>query len=304
MAEPPPAEEEAPAAGAGAPARQAAAAADEELECTICFEELSSVGGAIPLPCDCKVTYCSACWDRALAASMSVTGRGSCPSCRSAMRVSFDPDTGRLSFSRAVPDESQDNWRKRLYEEAKPLQIRLLREYGGQDAVPAGVAEAMEGCGGGASGSGARAASEGAGAGEDPKEAPTFAPAPAEDGMQPPRCVCGSRLARTSVRDRVFAFISEETPISPPPSAVEQLMRAPPIICDICRRQLDPCGSVWTCENGRRTVLHAVAYDVCEYCFALHAHGVEIPADSGRGGAFSDSYSGSSNASEEDDGWG
>ncbi|CAK0857856.1 unnamed protein product, partial [Prorocentrum cordatum] len=76
-------------------------------------------------------------------------------------------------------------------------------------------------------------------------------------------------------------------------------MRAPPIICDICRRQLDPCGSVWTCENGRRTVLHAVAYDVCQYCFALHAHGVEIPADNGRGGAHSDSYSGSSNASEE-----
>ncbi|CAK0857852.1 unnamed protein product [Prorocentrum cordatum] len=110
MAEPPPAEEALAAGAPALPALPAAAAADEDLECTICFEELSNVGGAIPLPCDCKVTYCSSCWDfdRALAASMSVTGRGSCPSCRSAMRVSFDADSGKLSFSRAVPDESQD----------------------------------------------------------------------------------------------------------------------------------------------------------------------------------------------------
>ena len=67
---------------------------------------------------------------------------------------------------------------------------------------------------------------------------------------------------------------------------LEQLLRSPPIMCDICnsqaRHELGVCADlldiftsfmlvqvaaaadVWTCENGRRTVLHAVAYDVCQ----------------------------------------
>ena len=28
--------------------------------------------------------------------------------------------------------------------------------------------------------------------------------------------------------------------------------------------QVAASADVWTCENGRRTVLHAVAYDVCQ----------------------------------------
>ena len=53
-------------------------------------------------------------------------------------------------------------------------------------------------------------------------------------------------------------------------------MMDPPIFCDLCHKMVNTRSQVWTCENGRRTVLHAVAYDVCESCFMLHAHGVEV----------------------------
>lgn len=35
-------------------------------------------------------------------------------------------------------------------------------------------------------------------------------------------------------------------------------------ICLSQHRQVSPNSEVWTCENGRRTVLHSVAYDVCQ----------------------------------------
>merc|ERR1712241_1151902 len=87
-------------------------------ECVICFEELEPTGGAVPLPCECRVGYCHLCWDRALAASMSACGRALCPSCRSPMYVDFDASSGRLCFSRAQ-DPPGDDWRKRLYAQAK-----------------------------------------------------------------------------------------------------------------------------------------------------------------------------------------
>lgn len=53
-------------------------------------------------------------------------------------------------------------------------------------------------------------------------------------------------------------------------------MLRPPIVCDICGQQVQRQASLWTCENGRKTVLHSVSYDVCEGCFALHAHGIDL----------------------------
>jgi len=50
------------------------------------------------------------------------------------------------------------------------------------------------------------------------------------------------------------------------------LIDNPPIVCDVCAQPVRT-QNVWTCENGRRTVLHAAAYDVCESCFAEHAFG-------------------------------
>jgi len=55
---------------------------------------------------------------------------------------------------------------------------------------------------------------------------------------------------------------------------MSHLLAQPPIMCDICNKQVSPNSEVWTCENGRRTVLHSVAYDVCQLCFERHARGM------------------------------
>lgn len=250
---------------------------DEDTECIICFEALESRGGPVQLPCSCRVVYCHLCWDRALAASMSATGQALCPSCRCPMYVDFDPQKGHLCFSRAPVspggEVAADNWRKRLYKQARPRQIELLQQYGAQGTGgTATSASDVAGPAGGGGGTGDPSIGhEGAVPGDSGQ---VEAPAAVQEA---PRCVCGCRLRCVSVRDRVLAFVSEETPYPPPRSVVERLMLRPPVNCDICERSVDQGSRVWTCENGRRTVLHAVAYDVCEACFAYHAHGVELP---------------------------
>jgi len=260
-----------------------AAEDDGDTDCMICFETLDSRGGAVPLPCDCRVAYCHHCWDRALAASISACGRALCPSCRSWMHVDFDAAGGRLLFSRLQGgsgedgEEPQDDWRKRLYAKAKPLQIALLQRYGAQATASADAIAAADS---------SRAASAAQARGTDAIEVQEQEEGPsagvASTRADPPRCVCGHRLTCTSARERVLAFISE-APMPTPPTLLEHLMQRPPIVCDICTRQVPPRSRVWTCENGRRTVLHAVRYDVCEACFAFHSFGIEIPSDTGEG---------------------
>jgi len=215
-------------------------------ECNICFETLESRGGAVALPCNCKIAYCAKCWDRSLAASMSSCGQALCPSCRGAMQVDFDPQTCQLIFRRSTDKGTSSSalrmqdLRRRLYDQAKPVQIKLLQTYG---------AKVGQG--------GARTSKD------------------METQDHPPRCVCGSRLKCTSVRDRVKSFVEEETPFPVTNSDLEHLLRSPPIMCDICNAQVAASADVWTCENGRRTVLHAVAYDVCQSCFNFYAYGQE-----------------------------
>lgn len=242
-----------------------------DVDCVICFESVGPAYGAVRLPCDCKVSYCHRCWDRALAASITSCGRPLCPSCRCPMRVDFDATAGTLLFSRSSEDgrhdmSQVDNWRERLYEQARSRQIQLLRSYGGSsadevfDEQPA--VEVVNGPQSSIRPSIALREIE-----ESAEETNTSAPSRA------PRCVCGSRLKCVSVLDRVMAFVSEETPIPAPPSLLEQLMLNPPILCDLCDHRVDPSSSIWTCENGRRTVLHAAAYDVCNDCFSFYTHG-------------------------------
>merc|ERR1712216_117848 len=76
-----------------------------------------------------------------MGASISACGRALCPSCRGAMRVDFDATLGHLSFSRAPASElgsdaPDDDWRQRLYEQAKPKQIQLLQRFGAQQPRP------------------------------------------------------------------------------------------------------------------------------------------------------------------------
>lgn len=269
----------------------------EDLECGICFESVGALGGAVSLPCACRTSFCHTCWDRALAASISACGLARCPSCRCPMRVDFDISLKRLVFSRAslahryagtryvgggqaYEDPNADDWQQRLYEQAKPTQIHLLRQYGGRlpeslggiavqpwgpwprlsdlDTPPVASEARYE-------------QQESASASQSPSRSSTDH-SEAEDIVLP-RCICGCSLHHVSVQDRVRAFVTEEAPVPPPHHFVDRLLANPPIFCDICDRRLSPNNGVWTCENGGRTVLHAAAYDVCEACFAFHVHG-------------------------------
>lgn len=250
---------------------------DNNGDCVVCFEALETKGGAIPLPCDCRVPYCADCWDRSLAASISACGRALCPSCRGPMRVDFDASSGRLAFTRAEASEldadtPDASWRRRLYEQAKPKQIQLLQKYGAKQPAPARYQ----------AGAGAEPAVHSGNAQASNAQVSSAVEASitvaADVAVEPARCVCGCALAEVSVRDRVLTFVQEESPVTPPRSVIKRLMRSPPIVCDICCNRVQPASKVWTCENGRRTMLHAAAYDVCESCFVFHAWGKDAPS--------------------------
>ncbi|CAE7372128.1 rtcb [Symbiodinium microadriaticum] len=249
-----------------------------DTDCNICFEPLESRGGAVALPCNCKIAYCARCWDRSLAASMSSCGMALCPSCRCCMQVDFDPNSCQLMFRRSADKGSSStsarmrDLRTHLYDQAKPVQIKLLRAYGAKVGQP-----------------GTRTS----------KDMET------EDHV--PRCVCGSKLACTSVRDRVRSFVEEETPVPVTDSELEHLLRSPPIMCDICNSQVAASADVWTCENGRKTVLHAVAYDVCQACFNYYAFGTEREVandedDEEEGSDYMDSDDSESESSDDEEG--
>jgi hypothetical protein len=128
---------------------------ESETECAICFNTIAEED-QLPLPCQCRVPYCSACWDRALAAAFNDSGAARCPTCRCAVQVDFDPDgadgRGRLVFTRADDDElaslgaaergseaarvamheARAKVVNRLAEQGAPLMTRNLRAYGAQ----------------------------------------------------------------------------------------------------------------------------------------------------------------------------
>jgi len=56
------------------------------------------------LPCQCKLHYCSPCWDKALASSFSQRGQATCPSCRALVRADFDVEKRCLVFSAETVD--------------------------------------------------------------------------------------------------------------------------------------------------------------------------------------------------------
>jgi hypothetical protein len=106
----------------------------DEDECAICFDAIP-VDDQLLLPCRCRVLYCLHCWDRALAAAFNDSGRARCPTCRSPVRVDFDPEAasgrGRLLFSKDDDGHtSRGDVVNRLAEQAAPLMARSLREYG------------------------------------------------------------------------------------------------------------------------------------------------------------------------------
>jgi len=240
---------------------------DEDACCAICFESQLQF---VSLPCACKINYCSSCWDRALATSVTMRGHAQCPSCRSAFRIDFEPTAGGLVFSIDAEGTSAGDWRARLYGKAKPVQIQLLRDYGqslasGRPALPGLLPQPpLEGCG--ACGSEAYAAAAPCESAGDVAARPPFQP----------ECVCGARLVRVTARRRVERML-DDTDASWRARApeverlVDRLLSSSIVTCDLCDEIATRSGAVWTCTNGPHTVLHPAAYDVCEGCFCVHA---------------------------------
>lgn len=200
----------------------------EDTTCAICFESRQFV----KLPCACTTKYCGPCWDRALAASVTVRGRAQCPSCRMALRVDYNADAESLVFSKETERATLAQWRQRLYKKARPVQIRLLQEYGRQRVEQA---RRLEKCG-------------------------------------EPLCVCGDVLEKIDGNSRVVRMLEDTEPgwrsrVHHDERLVHKLAMSSLITCDLCDEVAMRTGYVWTCKNGPHTVLHPAAYDVCEQCF-------------------------------------
>jgi len=250
----------------------------EHLECAICFDR---IGCRTELPCACKIDYCDRCWDRSLAQSFNSCGWSRCPSCRTQVRIDYDADAGRLLFSREQVEErplpevaehfrgsepgvprvmsperrERKRARLRLIEQARPAQIRILKEFGLANN-PAFYAQC--------------------------DDLERFAEVAC---LERPRCVCGGQLEHVSYRERVGRVCLRQMSRCPAVGSVEFEQLLDCILatrdadksccsCDLCGRSIQV--ACWTCANGSNTILHASAYDVCADCFALHCFGVSL----------------------------
>lgn len=249
----------------------------EVLECAICFE---CVDHRTTLPCACKVDYCPRCWDRCLAQSFNSCGCARCPTCRLPVRVDYDANAGRLMFSPAehldsiITERSADPSsflrererigslmlaaRTRLIEQARPAQIKILKEHGTSSPLAAPLVERL--------------------LADSPQQIP--------EGLElqeQPHCVCGGRLEVVTYRERAGRICQRQFARCPEVGTPEYeslvdffLERAGEecCSCDVCGANISSV--CWTCENGSNTILHASAYDVCAKCFALHCHDLSI----------------------------
>lgn len=238
---------------------------DDESCCAICFEPQQQF---VSLPCACRVNYCAGCWDRALATSVTVRGRAQCPSCRAVFRVDFDADAGSLVFAPDADSTAGNDWRLKLYNKAKPVQIRLLQSFGANLA----------------SGPPTRSTST-----EDATAIPC-ACSTVDGALRPwlPSCVCGSALEHVSSRKRIIRMLEDTEPgwrsrVADPDSLVDRLMASSLVTCDLCNEVATKTGAVWTCQTGPHTVMHPAAYDVCERCFKMYA-GTDGPAATAEAG--------------------
>jgi len=234
-------------------------------ECTICFEQRPFVN----LPCKCTLNYCAMCWDRALAASVTMRGRAQCPSCRMAFRVDFDPDTASLVFTQETEVTTLAEWRQRLYKKAKPVQIRLLQDFRASNSVDDPVLDTG-------------AFSKAQCSPESVDSVSTGVPSDDSQHSAEPLCVCGDVMEKIDRRTRILRMLDDTEPgwrtrVAESEKLVESLASSSLITCDLCDEVAMRTGFVWTCRNGPHTVLHPVAYDVCEKCFDHYAGSVEPP---------------------------
>eukprot|EP00931_Biecheleriopsis_adriatica_P107832 TRINITY_DN82168_c0_g1_i1.p1 TRINITY_DN82168_c0_g1~~TRINITY_DN82168_c0_g1_i1.p1 ORF type:complete len:278 (-),score=44.30 TRINITY_DN82168_c0_g1_i1:23-856(-) len=248
---------------------------EEAAECAICFD---AVLRTPVLPCRCKVAYCAACWDRALADSFNACHQSRCPTCRSAVRVDFDAvsnclvfsceedvppatelRTGRVIQSLALKTRAVEA-RTRISTQARPVQLRLLQEFGAGNPLP-DIPAGQPSTGSMRAAAAVNLATTAMG----------------------PRCVCQGRLERVSGLERAERLCRRNLPCPSRmfDSAMEHIVQAReiPVQCDLCSGPMLALDSwVWTCDKGNSTVFHASAYDVCDQCFLIHAYGIHDAA--------------------------
>jgi hypothetical protein len=215
---------------------------DPVAACAVCFEDLSDVGGAVPLPCDCRAEYCRSCWDRALNAKFDQTKVAQCPTCRCPLRVDFDGETKNLLFNKLPFHVPDPDMRLRIQAQTKPHQIGLLEQFG------------------------AVVDSEGAPAGPSCVCGSYLLKGTVRDrvlGFVTEIFNVPKALAEHDprVRDLVEKFLNGHHQV--------------PITCDICEvvygpKRLDAGGNVWTCQGGNTTLYHGYSFDVCEKCYNKH----------------------------------
>lgn len=201
-------------------------------ECAICFES----GNFVDLPCACSIKYCGSCWDRALAASVTVRGKAQCPSCRAAFNVDFDTDRGLLVFSKDPEGTGACDWRIQLYEKVRGVQIKLLQGYGIAALGPS--------------------------------------PSSTSKTDTAPHCVCGAELEYITSRARIVRLLEDMDPnwrSRDTYDMVERLLESSLVTCDLCEKVAIRSKGLWTCKNGPHTVMHPAAYDVCEACFEKYS---------------------------------
>merc|ERR1711937_769984 len=118
------------------------------------------------------------CWDRALAQSFNACTQMRCPTCRSPVRVDFDPATGHATFTAQDGEVDPDETRQRIAEQMRPAQVRMLQRFGREWPL------------------------EGDGSLEGVLSALT---ARLQEQLKP-NCVCGSTLRRVSLAYRAELF--------------------------------------------------------------------------------------------------
>lgn len=265
----------------------------------ICFEPVSQ---ATEVPCACNVVYCIRCWDRSLAHSFNASGQATCPTCRGRVCVDFDAEKGCLVFSREVASFPTDlgvqQAMDKLRQQARPTQIRLLRQHGVanpalQEMVQdperqlrkfsvAQLKEQIISLGGRVDDclekeDLARRLLEHAG--DTDVLAGVLGTAWANVVKIAPSCVCGCALERVSGMERARRVIEKVLPAASPGSqiflnALERLTSSGSVcFCDLCGELVPLKNPVWTCQNGNSTILHTASYDVCDRCFVDSACG-------------------------------
>jgi len=226
---------------------------DDGAVCAICFETRPFVN----LPCACRIDYCADCWDRALAASVKVRGRAQCPSCRSGFHIDFNQESASLIFSKEEKGMTIADWRSRVYDKARPVQIRLLKDFGAdarcvrfhQECITLAV--------------------------ERPATPSTPSSLNGHNRCEP-SCICGDVLEKIDCRTRIIRMLNDTEPgwrqrVVDVERRIDTLLSTWLIPCDLCDDIATRTGYVWTCKRGPHTVLHPAAYDVCEVCFNRYA---------------------------------